>query len=129
VNKVVALIVSVFLAFMLLFAVLIATGHAMPTKDRPNSIGADVIYTNPYSYRLVLPIDGQVWEGKYTSIRFWPYGTPELYDESLLFCGDVSSTFNGRKGVLVLTFRTQASHLYKGVACHELISVFEVPTE
>lgn len=110
----------------LLFGIMFCVGHTSTTGNRPNSIGADKIYVNPYSYHLALPIDGQVLEGKYTNIRFWPYGTPDLYDESVLFCGDVESEFNGRKGVLVITFRTQASHLYRGVPCHELINVFEV---
>lgn len=114
------------IAVLMLFIVVIATGRADTTGNRPNSIGADKIYVNPYSYRLALLIDGQVLEGKYTNIRFWPYGTPDLYDESVLFCGNVESEFNGRRGVLVITFRTQASRLYRGVPCHELISVFEV---
>lgn len=125
-QKVLGWFIILALSFLAFVAVMIATAHATPTTNRPNSLGADQLYINPYSYRLALPIDGQVLEGKYTNIRFWPYGTPDLYDETLLFCGDVTPEFNDRKGVLILTFRTQASHLYKGIACHELISVFEV---
>lgn len=117
---------AAFVVTFYLFAVMFSIGHCAPTSNRPNSIGADKLYVNPYSYRLALPIDGQVLEGKYTNIRFWPYATPELYDETILFCGDVTSFFDGKSHPVVMTYRTQASHMYKGIPCHDLISVFEV---
>ena len=113
-----------FLVFLAMFMVVL--GHAETTKARPNSLGVPEIVTNPYTYILGLPIDGQVLEGKYTNIRLWPYGAPALYDVSILFCGDVTYSFH-KKGVLVVTYRIQASHMYKGIACHELLGVFEVP--
>lgn len=63
----------------------------------------------------------------YTNISFQPYKTMSLYDEPVLFCGDVSDSFNGKRGALVVTYRRQATLNYRGVGCHELESVFEVP--
>ena len=122
----VAAIITVLSLIAMLCFCMIALGHAETTKARPNSLGVPEIVTNPYTYILGLPIDGQVLEGKYTNIRLWPYGAPALYDVSILFCGDVTYSFH-KKGVLVVTYRIQASHTYKGIACHDLLGVFEVP--
>ena len=128
-KRVVASLVVLALTFLVLAAVLIATGHASTTRERPNSIGAINEYNNPYTYLLALPVDGQILEGKYTNIRLQPYGAAAFYDVSILFCGDVTGMFDGKKGPLVLTYRIQASHVYRGVACHDLLSVFEIPTK
>lgn len=128
-SKVVALILSVFLAFMLLFAVMIATGRAETTQKQRDPLENFEIQVNPYTYLLALPIEGQILDDKYTNIRFWPYGAPELFDETVLFCGDVTPAFDGKHGPLIITYRIQGSKLYKGLACHELLSVFEVNTK
>jgi len=103
--------------------------HAEPTKHIENGIGVPEYTSNPWSYILALPLDGEVLDGKYTNVRVSPFGAPMLYDENLLLCGDVSETFNGKMGTLVFVYRTQASRVYQGVACHELKSIFEVPTK
>lgn len=128
-KKVVASLMALALTFMILAAVLIATGHATPTSKRPNTLGAPEVVSNAWSYLLALPIDGQVLDDKYTNIRFAPYASPDLYDESVLFCGNVARAFDGKAGVVVVVYRTQASRLYKGTACHALLSVFEVPVK
>ena len=114
------------LLFLFLAAFMVAVGRASTTKKVPNSLGTPQFLTNQWSYLLALPLDGQVLEGKYTNVRFQPYGTPELFDVTLLFCGDTSETFGTKKGPLVIVYRTQASRVYQGVACHELKAVFEV---
>jgi hypothetical protein len=129
VKKLVALFTSVAILFLIIAAVLIATGHASTTKARPNSLGVLETYQNPNQYLLALPVDGQILEGQYTNIRFQPFATAALYDETLLFCGNVAYMFDGKRGPVVVTYRKQASRLYKGVACHDLIAVFEVPTK
>jgi hypothetical protein len=111
------------LSFLVLAAVLIATGHASTTQNHSNSLGVSEIYTNPNRYLLALPVEGQILEG-YTNIRFKPYATYALYDETVLFCGDVTSFFEGKQGVLVITYRARSSRMYKGIGCHEMISVF-----
>jgi len=130
VKKALASFLILALAFLALVAVLIATGHASTTAgNRTNSLGVSETYQNPYTYLLAIPIDGQLIEGKYTNIRLWPFGTPALYDFSLLFCGDVTEKFEGKSGVLVLTYETRAHAMYKGVACQELLGVSEVKSK
>lgn len=97
-------------------------------KNRPNSLGVSEQYQNPNAYLFAIPTDGTIMDGA-TNIRFQPYATAALYDESVLFCGDVSSYFDGKRGPLVVTYRREAARKYKGVGCHELISVFEVKAE
>jgi hypothetical protein len=129
-KKVVASFIVLALTFLMIAAVLIATGHTSTTSDhRGSSIGELEVYQNPNTYLVALPIDGQILEGKYTNIRFWPYATESLYDESVLFCEDVTPAFEGKSGVLVVTYRTRASRMYKGLACHGLVSVFEVKSK
>jgi hypothetical protein len=129
-KKVVAALVALALVFMVIVAVLIATGHASTTSDhRGSSLGVLEVYQNPYTYLVAVPVDGQILEEKYTNIRFWPYATDLLYDETVLFCGDVTPAFDNKTGVLVITYRTRASHLYKGLSCHDIVSVFEVKSK
>lgn len=128
-KKVLAAFLALALTFLVLVAVLIATGHASTRNKPKDPLETLDIPVNPYAYRLALPIDGQILEGKYTNIRFWPYGAPELFDETILFCGDVTPLFNGKRGPVVIAFRAQGSRLYRGMACHEILNVFEVPTK
>ena len=128
-KKVVAALMALALTFLVIVAVLIATGHASTTQPRPNTLGAPNQMYNPFSYLIALPIDGQILEGKYTNIRFAPYAAPNLYDETLLFCGDVTGMFDGKQGVVAITYRTQASRAYRGIGCHELLSIFQIETK
>ena len=122
----VAEIITVLSLIAMLCFCMIALGHAETTKARPNSLGVPEIVTNPYTYMIGLPLDGQVLEGKATNIRVQPLGAPLLYDVDILFCGDVSSAFQDKHGVLAIAYRMQASRMYQGVPCNELKSVFEL---
>jgi hypothetical protein len=104
---------------------LISTGHASTTKARPNSLGVPQFYNNPFTYLFGLPIEGKYVDGN-LNIRFQPYASAELFDESVLFCGDVSEKFEDKKGPLIITYRIQASYMVQSIGCHELLSVFEV---
>jgi len=121
--------VFIILSTAIFLAMLAAIAHGSTRDNRPNTLGAPQVVNNSWSYLLALPIDGQILEGKYTNIRFSPYAAPDMFDQSILFCGDVTYEFNGKTGVVVVVYRTQASRMYKGAACHELLSVFEVPTK
>ena len=103
--------------------------HGTTTPNRANSLGVSETYLNPYTYMLGLPIAGQVIDEKFTNIRFLPFGTPQIYDESILFCGDVTELFDGKRGVLAVAYETRAHAMYHAVACHELLGVFEVPAK
>lgn len=108
-------------------AVACVFAHGSTTKLRPNSLGVEQTYTNPNVYLFAVPIDGQVIEEHFTSIRFQPYGTMELYDESVLFCGDVTAVFSSKSGPMVVTYERVAHHMFRGVACHDIVgAVFEV---
>ena len=100
-------------------------------KNRQNSLDVNEVYTNPNTYLFGAIVDGAIIRGDrdgefYTSIRVQPYHTAALYDENVLFCGNVGDEFNGKSRVVVLTYETRAHTLFKGIACHELTSVFEV---
>jgi hypothetical protein len=109
----------------LLILALVSLGIAETAPNRPNSLGISEVYTNTNAYILALPLDGQVLGGEVTNIRLQPYGTPQLYDENLLLCGDVTEAFNGKSGVLVIVYSKVAHRLYQNVPCHNLKGVFE----
>ena len=116
---------------LIVFLAIACYANAMTTNNRQNAIGAVIESKNMNTYLFAVPIAGQIIEHDeevVTNVRFQPYGTPALYDETVLFCGDVSESFNGKTGILVVTYRRQATLNYKGIGCHELDSVFEVPS-
>lgn len=117
---------------VLIAAILFAIGfctmfaHGSTTKPRPNNLGIERVYTNTNTYLFAAPIDGAHIEGRVTAIRFQPYNTMALYDETVLFCGDVSNFFIGKSGPMVVTYDRIGHRLFRGVACHDIVSVFEV---
>lgn len=119
--------------FLLVTALLIGTGHASTTKARPNSLGVDQVYENNNAYLLALPIDGTNLEGN-SLIRFRPYNTPALYDETVLFCGSVNDYFHNAdgthmSGVLVIVYDKVGHRMYRGLACHDMIHVFPMAVQ
>jgi hypothetical protein len=110
----------------LVFALAVAKAFGTTTAPRPNNLGVLETYQNPNFYLVGLPVDGQILDGRFTNIRFQPYAAAALFDESILFCGDVSEQFDGKVGPVVVTYRKQASGMYRGVGCHTLVSVFTV---
>jgi hypothetical protein len=100
--------------------------HCSTTHPRPNILGVNETYQNPNTYLLALPVEGQIIDERFTNIRFAPYNAAALFDESILFCGDVTDEFKGKNGTLVITYLTQASGMYRGIGCHKLVSVFEL---
>jgi hypothetical protein len=115
----------VILGTAILFALATARAFGSPTNNRPNSIGVEQFYMNKLTYTLALLLGGTI-NDEVTSIRLQPFGTPQLYDENLLLCGDVSDRFRGKNGVLILVYEWQSHRMYRGIGCHELKAVFEV---
>jgi hypothetical protein len=110
-----------------IFALAVARAFGIPTAgNRPNSVGVSETYQSPVTYLFDLPIDGQILDDRYTNIRFKPYATVALYDQTVLFCGDVTGQFDGKTGPVVVTYYTQASGRHDGIGCHDLVSVFTV---
>jgi hypothetical protein len=116
----------IIIAVVFIFGLLVARAFAETTKKIENSLGVSEIYQGRYSYLVALPKDGQILDGKFTNIRFSPWGEPDLYDVSVLFCGDVTEQFQGKQGVLAIAYETRAHAMYKSVACHELLGVSEL---
>jgi hypothetical protein len=113
------LIVFLFVLSMLTF------GHCTTTNNRPNSLGVSEVYQNPYAYLLAEPIEVTLLDGsKYTNVRFWPYATPALYEETVLFCGDQSDYFS--REPIILTYEKQAHSMYQGIACHKLVGAISI---
>jgi len=108
----------------------VSLAHGSTTKaNRPNSLGISEIYTNTNAYLFGVPIDGQILESeedRATNVRFQPYNTPALYDESVLFCGQVADFFQGKTGPLVVTYDRIAHRRFHGIACHDIVSVHQV---
>jgi hypothetical protein len=124
-----------FIIFVLLFlmGVAVSIAHGTTTPAKRTSIdqwlrdnGINETYQNPNTYLLALPLDGQILDGRFTNIRFAPYAAAAMFDQSILFCTDVTEQFEGKTGPVIVTYRTQAAGMYRGVGCHELVSVFMV---
>lgn len=108
--------------------------HCTNSKPLPNSLGLDQVYENHNVYLFAQPVEGSlVGDDKFTNVRFAPYHTPSLYDETVLFCGDVSDSFisedGGLGGPMVVTYDRIAHRMYQGIGCHDLVSVFPVTTK
>jgi len=124
INRKVAAWVIIFAAFV--FGLLVARAFGEPVPNRPNSLGVTDVYVNPNTYTLALPLAASVMDGA-TSVRFQPFATAALYDETVLFCGDdVPEQFAGTRGPVVIIYETRAHKMFHGVACHTLKAVFEV---
>ena len=132
IKTAIAVIGGIAVLLLLLFGPPCMLAHGStsnPRVNRPNSLGVSEIYQNNNAYLLAQPIDGQIMEyeeDRATSVRFSPYNTPALYDESILFCGLVADFFQGKAGPLVVTYDRIAHRRFNGVSCHDIVSVFEV---
>lgn len=115
---------------LLASVLLLATSQAAISRKQPNNLGVIISNDNPNIYMFGLPVDGVVVEcsksAVCTNVSFRPYSTDMLHTESVLFCGNEAESFKGKRGVLVVTYRRQGTSNYKGIACHDLVSVFEV---
>lgn len=109
---------------------LVATAHCEPTSIHSEALGINQPYHNPNTYLLASISKGKVLEDGNgtlsTHIVFQPYNTYGLFTQSVRFCGDVSESFNSKRGALIITYETVAHRRTQGVGCHALISVFRV---
>jgi hypothetical protein len=126
-RKIVAGVIALALAFLVLAAVLIATGRASTAKARPNSLGVSEVYQNPNTYLIAEPVEVTFMRDEkeriYTNVRFQPFNTAAYYDESILFCGSVEAF---KRVPMAITYLTRAGRMYKGIACHEFVSAYEM---
>jgi hypothetical protein len=84
------------------------------------SYGANPLMYNAGSVKSIDVIDGNL------NLRFLPLGTYAMYDENILLCGKPVKLFEGVTEPFVLVYRRQASHLVRGVGCHELQGVYSL---
>jgi hypothetical protein len=109
--------------------ILISTGlsHGETTRPRPNSLGVVQEMSNPNTYLFANALDTTYMrdseERVYSNIRFQPYGTPSMFDESVLFCGGIELPANTP---MIFVYKSRASRMYRGIGCHEFVSAFEV---
>jgi len=128
-----AISVGIIAAFLLGYVFLI-TSHCSTTDKQCmlpegcNSLGVVQYTENPVQYLEASIVGGTVHnEGKQelTTIRFQPTGTYSLFTEGWTFCGNVADMFDGKTGVVVLSFSKVQHHR----DCYDLYSVHEVKEE
>jgi hypothetical protein len=112
---------------VIMFYVFSTLAHGSTTKPRPNTLGVEEVYQNPNTYLIAEPVEVTFMQDEkervYTNVRFQPLNTAAFYDESILFCGTVE---NFKRLPMAITYLTRANQMYKGIACHEFISAYEV---
>ena len=119
-RKIVASLVVLALTFLVLTAVLIATGHASTaaprTPERPVAENLSQIAV-VHGFVLDVKLLG-TQEDIYTNVRIRMYGVPQ--DVSLLFCGYQGDDISF--GPMELRFQTASPKKYQGIGCFTLIS-------
>jgi hypothetical protein len=119
-----------FLVIGVLVIVLGSYAHcATMTKKHGDSVGFVMQQTNPNTY-----IEGAVTNvsliDKGINLRIQPRGMYSLFTQEILFCdaGQVMALFEGKGGLVTLTYETVAHRAIEEVGCHELRAVDEVKT-
>lgn len=119
--------------FLCLAGLFIGTGHAA-TTSKTNAFGAVTITSDPNVTLVASLLGGEVHrdgDGRLGyNLRLHPKYTFGLFDESVMFCGDVRGMLENKSTTfLAYTYRRSASRLIDSVPCHQLIGIDEVPNE
>lgn len=133
-KKVVCILGIITILFLCLAGFLIGTGHAATTSSKKNSLGAVTITSDPNVTLVASLLGGEVHrddDGRLGyNLRLHPKYTYGLFDESVMFCGDVRGMLENKSTTfLAYTYRKAASRLIDSVPCHQLIGIDEVPNE
>lgn len=102
---------------------------SVPVSKVKNSLGVVIERKNPYMYMVGSVRSGAVvgTETKqFTSVLFQPYKTPLLFTDSVFFCHNVAPFFNGKSGILIVTYERQSHYMYQEIGCHNLVNVQEI---
>lgn len=122
------------MALMLSCGAMLSHGREVSTP-RPNGLGVVIPTINPNTSLIGSIVNGTFIHDKdgrtATAVTIHPKGMYSLFDEGIAFCGDQAdnlSTPDGHilQGILVFTYRRQASRLVDGVPCFELRSVYDI---
>jgi hypothetical protein len=116
----------IFLVLVSLLVAFVGAGHAATTstQKRPNAIGSISYTENPFTYKAgTLSAVGLVDDG--IVLRIQPLATYSLFTEDILFCNRaaVAEKFAGKANPMLITYKTRASRLVRGIGCHDLIRV------
>jgi hypothetical protein len=126
-DKKLAARIVLFVAFVFLMLGMTSFLHCSTTKPRPNTLGVIQEYTNPNTYLIAEPVEVDFLRDEkeriYTNVRFQPLNTAAYFDESVLFCGVVEDF---KHLPMAIIYTTRAGRMYKGIACHEFVSAYEV---
>jgi hypothetical protein len=119
--------------FLCLAGLMIGTGHAS-TTSRTNAFGAQTITSDPNVTLVASLLGGEVHkdsDGRLGyNLRLHPKYTFGLYDESIMFCGDIRGQMDGKQTTFqAYTYRRAASRLIDGIPCHALVGVDDVKNE
>jgi hypothetical protein len=134
-KKVVCILCIIAILFLCLAGLFIGTGHAATTSSKKkNAFGAVTITSDPNVTLVASLLGGEVHmdnDGRLGyNLRLHPRHTYGLFDESVMFCGDVRGMLENKSTTfLAYTYRKAASRLIDGVPCHQLIGIDEVPNE
>ena len=115
--------------FMLSVVLIGFTGfaHGAVGKKHGNSLGVVQYETNPFTY-----VEGSVSNvslvGTGVNLRLQPRGVYSLFTQEILLCDydNVAEKFEGKHGLMVLTYETVAHRSIEGIGCHRLVGVDEV---
>lgn len=105
--------------------------HAATTGKKSNAFGAITPTIDPNVTVVAAVLDGNPHrdaDGRLgINLRLHPKYTYGLFDEDIMFCGNVVGMFDEKTAKYqALTYRRQASRLIDGVPCHQLIAVDDV---
>lgn len=122
--------------FMCLCGLFIATGHATTTTSakKSNVFGAQTLVVDPNVTLVASLLSGEVHEDtdgrQGFNLRLHPKYTYGLFDESIMFCGDIRPMMENKfTRFQAYTYRRAASRLIDGIACHALVGVDDVKDE
>ena len=127
----IAFILGLILLLALIFWPLALCHGSTTSAQKTNSLGADISQVNPNINYVAMIIEGSIVGDRKnvgTNLRLHPKYMYALFDEAVLFCGDVSPFLTDEnskiiQGYLVFTYRRAASRLINEVPCHELVAV------
>ena len=128
-RKVAAIVMLIVMALVALTPL----GHCSTTSQKhDNSLGVVQYNDNPNISVVGSFMGGEVHrdsDGRIgVNIRLHPKYTYNLFDESILFCGDISGMFEGKgtSQYQTWTYRRAASRIIDGIPCHTLVGLDDV---
>lgn len=126
-RRVAAAIALILFTLSVMLALLTGFAHGAVGKKHENSLGVIQYQNNPYTYLEASLVSGATIDSG-VNLRFQPRGTYGIFTQDILFCDydSVAEKFQGKRGLLVITYETVAHRMIQEVGCHTLRSVDEV---